>query len=497
MQHFSYSILNLCLSEFGSHACKASALIRRGQSVAKGGPIVLGFKRKNTRIEIAHDSKADAPRPEIDEAALVAAIDAIAAGGYSAVPAGNGAVVQALARLAVSLRQRASRDLDRLVGANVQIGETSISVARMLDGVRAIDSRTQGMANMATSVSHAATSIEAVSLAMRESNAQVAQGRSDTENAHRAMGVVAKAVDAAARKIVTLAEASEKIGEIVKAIEAIASQTNLLALNATIEAARAGEAGKGFAVVAGEVKSLSHQTAQATEDIRQRIETFRSEISGIVEAMRQGTQAADDGQQMMDKLGAKMDAIGRHVEDVNSRMSEIAHVIDGQNATTKEISEGANAIAGLTKDNIGLVANLSKSIDASQALTLEVQASLAELDFPAKIVRLAKSDHVLWKKKLADMAIGRVTLRPDELADHRSCRLGKWYYGDGKAACGHLDAFRNLEAPHESVHRHGIQAARFFAEGKTSEALEAIAQVEQASIEVMARLEDIRKAQPT
>lgn len=39
-----------------------------------------------------------------------------------------------------------------------------------------------------------------------------------------------------------------------------------LALNATSEAARAGEPDKGFAVVPTEVKSPSHQTAEATRE---------------------------------------------------------------------------------------------------------------------------------------------------------------------------------------------------------------------------------------
>jgi methyl-accepting chemotaxis protein len=69
------------------------------------------------------------------------------------------------------------------------------------------------------------------------------------------------------RQIAALAQAAQKIADVIKLIRAIAGQANLLALNATIEAARAGEAGKDFAVVVSEVKSLAVQTAKATGDI--------------------------------------------------------------------------------------------------------------------------------------------------------------------------------------------------------------------------------------
>ena len=68
--------------------------------------------------------------------------------------------------------------------------------------------------------------------------------------------------------IAGLAQAAQKIDDVVKLIQSVAGQTNLLALNATIEAARAGAAGKGFAVVASEVKALAVQTAKATDDHR-------------------------------------------------------------------------------------------------------------------------------------------------------------------------------------------------------------------------------------
>jgi methyl-accepting chemotaxis protein len=78
--------------------------------------------------------------------------------------------------------------------------------------------------------------------------------------------------------IVSLTDASLRIGGVVKLISQIAGQTNLLALNATIEAARAGEAGKGFGVVAAEVKSLAHQTKDATEQIGKEIASMRSTV---------------------------------------------------------------------------------------------------------------------------------------------------------------------------------------------------------------------------
>ncbi|MCS6854203.1 MAG: CZB domain-containing protein [Elioraea sp.] len=98
----------------------------------------------------------------------------------------------------------------------------------------------------------------------------------------------------------------------------------------------------------------------------------------------------------------------------------------------------------------------------------------------------------MWKRRLVAMAAGRLKLKADELADHRSCRLGKWYYGEGSRPFRCERAFAELEEPHRKVHEHGKEAARLFAEGKTDQALAEIAKVEAASDEVLRLLEELR-----
>lgn len=84
------------------------------------------------------------------------------------------------------------------------------------------------------------------------------------------------------RQIEQLQAEIKRVGSVAEKIDLVASQTKLLALNATIEAARAGDAGRGFAVVAHEVKALSGQTTDATNEIRQVVTNLHSNIAEII-----------------------------------------------------------------------------------------------------------------------------------------------------------------------------------------------------------------------
>ena len=68
------------------------------------------------------------------------------------------------------------------------------------------------------------------------------------------------------------------------------------------------------------------------------------------------------------------------------------------------------------------------------------------------IIRRAKSSHIRWRAYAQGLVSG-VSVGEDRLpVKHTDCKFGQWYYGEGKQQLGHLDIFKDVEAPHEMLH---------------------------------------------
>jgi methyl-accepting chemotaxis protein len=159
---------------------------------------------------------------------------------------------------------------------------------------------------------------------------------------------------------------AQKIGDIVKLINDIASQTNLLALNATIEAARAGEAGKGFAVVASEVKSLATQKSKATEDIA-------AQISGIQGATQKSVTA--------------IAAIGKTIGEISQIATTIASAVEQQGAATQEIARNVQQAAAGTQEVSSNVAGVTEAATATGEAAGAVERAAGELSAQSQQLR--------------------------------------------------------------------------------------------------------------
>jgi methyl-accepting chemotaxis protein len=131
----------------------------------------------------------------------------------------------------------------------------------------------------------AASEIESAAVAAQQLSTSVEEVASQAIRSDEAAAAALKEADKAKAVMDGMLTQTERVGEIVNVISAIAAQTNLLALNATIEAARAGESGRGFAVVAAEVKELAAQTATATSEIAGQIGGIRQASQGVMTAV--------------------------------------------------------------------------------------------------------------------------------------------------------------------------------------------------------------------
>ncbi len=212
------------------------------------------------------------------------------------------------------------------------------------------------MKNMAASTEEMTSNVKTVAAAVEEMTASISEIAKNAEQASSVAGNAANLAESSNETIGQLGNAADEIGKVIEVIQDIAEQTNLLALNATIEAARAGDAGKGFAVVATEVKELAKQTADATEDIRNRIEGIQGSTQEVVRS-----------------IGEISEVIG----EVSNVSSTIASAVEEQSITTKEIARNVTQTSEAA-------ATVSSGVSESAAASQEITKSISEVDQAAQ-----------------------------------------------------------------------------------------------------------------
>ncbi|MBI2383470.1 MAG: MCP four helix bundle domain-containing protein [Gammaproteobacteria bacterium] len=244
--------------------------------------------------------------------------------------------------------------LRTLTGRIKQASEAiGVSSAEIASGNSNLSVRTE---QQAASLEETATSMEQLAGTVRQ-NAESARQANDM--ALRALETARRggtAVQDVVRTMDAIQAASNRIVDIIGAIDAIAFQTNLLALNAAVEAARAGEQGRGFAVVASEVRSLSQRSAAAAKEIKALI--------------ADSAQKVDGGTRLVGEAGTTMAEIIASAQRVAGLMGEITHATQEQSAGIDQVNDAIARLDEVTQQNAALVEEV-----AATARSLQDQAS--------------------------------------------------------------------------------------------------------------------------
>ncbi len=222
--------------------------------------------------------------------------------------------------------------------------------------------------SVAAGMEQATANLSNVATATEQMSATISEIARNAEHVRSISNEASRQADAVTAMMQLLGNAAQEIGQVTETIMTISGQTNLLALNATIEAARAGDAGKGFAVVAGEIKELARKTADATKDIRERINAIQSSTK---------TAMGDIGR------------IAGVIKTVNEIVPQMAAAIEEQSVVTRNVAAHiAQVTTGISESNVQVmqttvvsadiatdIATISETVAGIQAESDQVQQS--------------------------------------------------------------------------------------------------------------------------
>jgi len=419
----------------------------------------------------------------------------LSSGDFTYRAKGNSELIQQANLLAAQLETRMLEQLDDMVGMTMNAFESTITMGRLDQDVGHLDERAFAMASaseeMSANVTHVAERTEHVNTSIISANEQSHTASMSVGDAVGAMRNIEQQVAQADTYVQALSEASKEINGILTVIKKISDQTNLLALNATIEAARAGEAGRGFAVVAHEVKQLSQQTKDATENIVDKINRIQNDVSAISQSMLGINDAVGQGSENMHRVNESMGEVGGALQTISSEVDQVTQAMQEQSDVSIEVAKSVAETTTMISNARQVVDQTLKDADTMESkLTSEIQ-EFADMKLSGAIIRLAKSDHILWKKRLINMILDRGDIELSTVASHHDCRLGKWYDTLGKGVYGHSATFRALEEPHQQVHSLGRRAVERYNAGDREAAIadvEAIAPLSERVVDLLDQL---------
>jgi methyl-accepting chemotaxis protein PixJ len=229
---------------------------------------------------------------------------------------------------------------------------------------------------MAQSIQDVADNAQSAAEIARIASANACEGGESIKRTVESILRLRETIAETAKKVKRLGESSQQISKVVGLIDRIAMQTNLLAINASIEAARAGEEGRGFAVVAEEVGELATQSAAATKEIEEIVETIQQETADVVEAMELGTTQVVEGTRLVEETKNSLFEILLVSQKIDEIVQHISSTTVSQTQTSESVKQLIQEIAHISEHTSTSSVKVSSALQETLAITQELQQSM-------------------------------------------------------------------------------------------------------------------------
>ncbi len=205
--------------------------------------------------------------------------------------------------------------------------EQNSSVKNLLSAMEETDSLSKNIAEK----------IGEVSIVAKKTTENIGDGFEILKQNMQKLDEIKAANDITVDGIKQLTEKITGISDIARIINGIADQTNLIAFNAEIEASSAGEVGENFALVANEIRRLTNNTIQSTNEIRNRIIEIQHSSNMLLASSQKGSNKIIEETHIINKLNERFEELQHSSEAMDYASEDIKNIIDQQVAAFAQI----------------------------------------------------------------------------------------------------------------------------------------------------------------
>ena len=278
--------------------------------------------------------------------------------------------VEVLGRINASARDMKAKSSTQAEG----VVKTNSTVGQIIFNIENLNGHIE---KQAESVSRSSSSIEEMISNITSITTSLAQNEQALQNLRESSAQGNTSLQKVSADIQEVSKESERLLEINKVIQNIATQTNLLAMNAAIEAAHAGDIGRGFAVVADEIRKLAESSSAQAKTVSAVLKNIKDALGGIsastLASLKQFEEidggfetVSDQGMQIRNAM-EQQDAGNKEVLEAMGDSNEITRKVRGnsaeiQSSSREIINEGKN-LEALTGEVTGAINEIVSGID--------------------------------------------------------------------------------------------------------------------------------------
>lgn len=273
-----------------------------------------------------------------------------------------GILAKSFSIMITNLKKMMNEIADVVNVINVSTGEISTSALQLVSSASETAtaiSQTTGTIEEVRQTSINSTEKSRTILESAQKTVDIAQtGKFATEESVLGVNQVSEQMNLVSQSMQRLSEQSQMIENILMTVDDLAQQSNLLAVNAAIEAAKAGEQGKGFSVVAQEIKTMSEQSKQATNQVRTILNDIQGATNVAVMAIEEGIKIVKVGRQKTEEAGTSIQMLADNISQSVTTVEQVANISQQQLIGVEQAANAMVNIRDASNQNVESVKQL-------------------------------------------------------------------------------------------------------------------------------------------